>query len=240
MRYLSLLFLSFFILPLMAMNSSATIVVMLGAPGSGKGTQAVQLSRELDLPHISTGDLFRENLKNHTPLGEEAARYMNQGQLVPDSLVLDMLFSRLQSQDTAKGYILDGFPRTIPQAETLAARLPKDACIVALSLEVPDEIIVERITGRLVCASCGAPYHAKNAPPKEEGICDRCGGKLQQRKDDTEEVVIERLKIFHAETEPLKEFYKSRAKLFLIDGTKSPSDVLNEAKQDIAKACSSN
>ena len=169
----------------------------------------------------STGDLFRENLKNQTEIGKKAKAYMEKGELVPDEIVLDMLFERITKPDCQKGYILDGFPRTIPQAEALEKRMQKDANVVAISLEVPDSLILERLTGRIVCEKCGAPYHMTGNPPKKEGVCDRCEGKLIQRKDDTRAVVLERLKIFHEQTEPLKEFYGKRGNLILIDGTLS-------------------
>ena len=198
------------------------IFIMLGAPGAGKGTQAIRLSDRYCIPQISTGDLFRENLKNNTPIGQRAKEYMDKGQLVPDEVVLDMLFDRLTRSDCDKGYILDGVPRTIPQAEVLTQRLSQsNAQILAISLEVPDAILIERLTGRLVCEKCGAPYHKTSAPPKTPGICDRDGAPLIQRKDDTVEVVQERLKVFHAQTEPVKEFFQLQGNLVLIDGSLS-------------------
>ena len=195
-----------------------TVIIMLGAPGAGKGTQAVRLSQELNLPQISTGDLFRENLKNSTPIGQKAKSFMDQGKLVPDEVVLEMLFDRLAKPDCKKGYILDGFPRTLAQAEALDKHIKKNARVIALSLEVPDELILDRITGRLTCENCGAPYHKINSKPKKEGICDRCEGKLIQRKDDTEEVVKERLAVYHAQSEPLKDHYQKQGRLIYIDG----------------------
>lgn len=218
---------SLFTLPLLAMNQHTTdhhqvIFIMLGAPGAGKGTQAVRLSEQYNIPQISTGDLFRENLRNNTPIGQKAKSYMDQGQLVPDELVLDMLFERLSRADCTQGYILDGFPRTIPQAVALDHRLSNNtAQMVVISLEVSDEVIVQRLTGRLVCEKCGAIYHKTAAAPKQEGICDRDGAKLIQRKDDTEEVVKERLKVFHEQTEPVKGFFQKKGNLLLVDGSVS-------------------
>ncbi len=208
-------------------NKRPVIFIMLGAPGAGKGTQAIRLSDRYCIPQISTGDLFRENLKNNTPIGKKAKEYMDKGQLVPDTVVLDMLFDRLERSDCAHGYILDGFPRTIPQAEILMQRLSQtDAQIFAISLEVPDEMLVERLTGRLVCEKCGAPYHKTANPPKIPGICDRDGSPLIQRKDDTAEVVQERLKVFHAQTEPVKHFFESQGNLVLIDGSLSKEETI--------------
>lgn len=244
MRVLALfaLFLTLLATPLFAMKPSEnrqTVLIMLGAPGAGKGTQAVRLSEKMGIPQISTGDLFRENLRNQTPIGQKAKEYMDKGQLVPDEVVLDMLFDRLKAADCQKGYILDGFPRTIPQAEALDARLAKgDSRVIAISLEVPDEIILERLTGRIVCESCGAPYHKTASPPKNEGVCDRCGGKLIQRKDDTKEVVIDRLKVFHEQTEPVKAHYGKKGYLILIDGNLSKEQTISELDDSLKKALS--
>lgn len=205
------------------------IFIMLGAPGAGKGTQALRLSDKYGLPQIATGDLFRDNLRKQTPLGEKVKSYMEQGQLVPDALVLDMLFDRLKFPDCSQGYILDGFPRTIPQAVALDERLSKSkAKIVAISLEVPDEIILERLTGRLVCEQCSAPYHKTANPPKSPGICDRDGGKLIQRKDDSEAVVKERLKVFHEQTEPVKAYFQQKGNLLLVDGSLSKEQTISQ------------
>lgn len=187
------------------------VVVLLGPPGAGKGTHAVELSKKLNLPHISTGDLFRENLKNKTPLGDKAKSYMDKGQLVPDQLVLDMLFDRISQKDCASGYILDGFPRTIDQAKAFDERIDKKANALTINLNIEDKPLVERITGRVVCKNCGTPFHTKFLPPKKAGVCDNCQGELYQRKDDTAEVVKERLKVYHDQTEPLITFYKAKA-----------------------------
>lgn len=218
------LILSLLTAPVFAMTKAPdtrqTIFIMLGAPGAGKGTQAVRLSDEYGIPQISTGDLFRENLRNNTPIGEKAKSYMDKGLLVPDELVLDMLFDRISKQDCAKGYILDGFPRTVPQAIALDKALEKThGTIIVISLEVPDSVIMERLTGRLVCETCSTPYHKTSSPSKKEGICDRDGGKLIQRKDDSPEVVKERLKVFHEQTEPVKDYFQKKGKILLVDGS---------------------
>jgi adenylate kinase len=217
MRYLStLLLLIIAILTLSMMQRptndccSKTVVILLGPPGAGKGTQAVRLTEHYNIPQISTGDLFRENIKKRTPLGIKAQEYINRGELTPDKLVLEMLFDRLKHEDCKCGYLLDGFPRTLPQAEALDRYLDNEAPVVVIDLEVPDSEIVDRITGRLVCKECGAPYHKTAQKPQKEGICDRCGGELMQRNDDTKEVVETRLKVFHEQTAPLRKYYKER------------------------------
>jgi adenylate kinase len=210
-------------------QNAQMIMILLGAPGAGKGTQAVRLSEIYDIPQISTGDLFRENLRKQTPIGQKAKAYMDQGQLVPDEIVLDMLFERIEQPDCAKGYILDGFPRTIPQAEALDRRLSQsDAQIAVISLEVPDEVIIKRLGGRLVCEKCGAIYHKVNTPPKQEGVCDKDGGTLIQRKDDTEEVIKERLKVFHEQTEPVKDYFEKKGNLLLVDGNVSKEKTIQQ------------
>jgi len=203
------------------------VVILLGGPGAGKGTQAARLSENLGLAHISTGDLFRENLKNDTELGKQARGYMDSGKLVPDELVLEMLFDRVAAPDCAAGYLLDGFPRTEPQAEALEAALG-DTRPRVLNLEVADEVIVQRASGRRLCRGCSAIWHATFNPPATEGVCGACGGELYQREDDQEEVVRERLSVYHAQTAPLVEFYSSRGLLVGVDGEQSPDDV-NEA-----------
>lgn len=191
-------------------------LILLGAPGAGKGTLAAFLIEKMGVPSVSTGNILREAIKNDTPLGREAKQFMDKGQLVPDEVVIGMLKDRIAQDDCAKGFILDGFPRTIPQAEALDAIATIDC---ALSLEVPDEVIEGRMTGRRVCLSCGATYHIKNMPPKAEGVCDKCGDKLVVRKDDAIEVVRDRLATYHKQTEPLKDYYGSQGKLKSIDGT---------------------
>ncbi len=201
------------------------VVILLGPPGAGKGTQAARLSSALGLPHVATGDLFRENWDKGTPLGKRAQEFMDQGKLVPDELVLEMLFERVARADCARGYLLDGFPRTLPQAEALEKRLPKGASVQAVNLVVPDAVLLERITGRRTCKSCGNVHHVKSARPRIEGQCDRCGGALVQRTDDTEPVFRERLAVYRRQTQPLESFYRSRGVLAEVAGDREPDRV---------------
>lgn len=183
-------------------------LILLGAPGAGKGTQAEILSARLSIPTISTGNILRAAIKEGTPTGLEAKSYMDAGKLVPDSVIIGIVAERLQQPDCAKGFILDGVPRTIGQAQALdAAGVTFDK---VLSIEISDGEIEERMSGRRVCQSCGAPYHVKAKPPKQEGVCDSCGGQLVQREDDKAETVRKRLEVYHAETEPLKGFYEGK------------------------------
>ena len=183
-------------------------LILLGAPGAGKGTQAEILSARLDIPTISTGNILRAAIKEGTPIGLEAKSYMDAGKLVPDSVIIGVVAQRLEQPDCAKGFILDGVPRTIGQAEALdKAGVTFDH---VLSIEISDQEIEERMSGRRVCQSCGAPYHVKARPPKQEGVCDSCGGQLVQRADDAAETVRRRLEVYHAETEPLKGFYEAK------------------------------
>lgn len=205
-------------------NPSPKVIIFLGPPGSGKGTQAVRLAKETGLPHISTGDLFRENMSQNTGLGQKAKGYINAGKLVPDELVLEMLFERINRPDSRKGYILDGFPRTIPQADALDKYL-KGVQLTVFNLDVPDSVIMQRITGRLSCQQCGNIQHKEFSPPKTPGVCDKCGGQLIQRKDDSPETVVERLKVYHAQTEPLIDYYKKQGTLITIDAQQSPDAV---------------
>lgn len=211
------------------------VIVMLGAPGAGKGTVAVKLSKELNLPHISTGDLFRANIGGKTELGAKAKGYMDKGELVPDELVLDMLFARVQDPDCAKGYILDGFPRTLNQAEALTDRLKGKAELLALSIEVAEEQLVSRIVNRRVCKECGAPFHLRFNPPAKEGECDQCKGELYQRDDDTEAVVTKRIAVYHKQTEPVETFYRAKGCVIPIDGNNSPKEVLAAAKAKLTQ-----
>ena len=206
-------------------KSQVKVVILLGPPGSGKGTQAVRLTKELGIPHISTGDLFRENISKDTELGKRAKTFMNAGKLVPDEVVLDMLFDRVSRPDCAKGYLLDGFPRTLPQAAALEKHLPANTNLIVLDLEVPDEIIVKRAEGRLTCKSCGSVYNRYFTPPAKEGVCGKCGGELFQRPDDKAEVVQERLRVYHEQTQPLVEYYSKKGVLKRVDGTQSPDAV---------------
>ena len=190
-------------------------LILLGAPGAGKGTQAEILSAKLGIPTISTGNILRAAVKEGTPIGLEAKRYMDAGQLVPDSVIIGIVAQRLEQPDCAGGFILDGVPRTIGQAEALdAAGVTFDH---VLSIEISDEEIEERMEGRRVCQSCGAPYHVKAKPPKREGVCDSCGGALIQRDDDKPETVRRRLEVYHQETEPLKDYYQAKGILIPVD-----------------------
>ena len=186
-------------------------LILLGAPWAGKGTQAEILSRKLGIPTISTGNILRAAMKNGTPVGLKAKSYVESGALVPDDVIIGIVEERLAQSDCAHGYILDGMPRTIPQAEALEKAGIDIDC--ALSIEISDEVIIERMSGRRTCHTCGATYHIVNAPPKEEGKCDNCGGELEIRKDDAPETVMARLDVYHKETEPLKDYYAERGKL---------------------------
>lgn len=196
-------------------------IIMLGAPGAGKGTQAKKIAEKYEIPHISTGDIFRLNIKNGTELGKKAKEYMDQGLLVPDELVVDLVVDRLAKEDCKKGYVLDGFPRTIPQAEALDQALEKagEKMEFAIDIEVPDENIVTRMSGRRACVGCGATYHLTYAPTKTEGICDACGAELILRDDDQPETVRKRLNVYHEQTQPLITYYKNSGILKSIDGT---------------------
>ena len=204
-------------------------IIMLGAPGAGKGTQAKMLADKYMIPHISTGDIFRAHIKNGTELGQKAKTYMDQGLLVPDELVCDLVVDRVQQEDCAKGYILDGFPRTIPQAEALDAALANIGSKIdyAVNVEVPDENIVNRMSGRRACVACGATYHIVHSPTKEEGICDRCGKELIVREDDKPETVTKRLNVYHEQTQPLIDYYTKQGALKEVDGTMNMDDVFN-------------
>ena len=196
-------------------------IVMLGAPGAGKGTQAKMIAEKYGVPHISTGDIFRANIKNGTELGKEAKSYMDKGQLVPDELTVRLLLDRVANADCANGYVLDGFPRTIPQAEVLTAELEKlgEKVDYAVDVDVPDENIINRMSGRRACLTCGATYHIVNVPPKKEGICDTCGSELVLRDDDRPETVKKRLNVYHEQTQPLKDYYEAKGVLRTVDGT---------------------
>ena len=190
-------------------------LILLGPPGAGKGTQAEILNKKLGIPTISTGNILRAAVKNGTPVGLKAKEYMDAGKLVPDEVIIGVISERLAEADCQNGFILDGVPRTIPQAEALEkAGISFDAVV---SIEISDEEIVERMAGRRVCTACGAPYHVKNMPPKVEGVCDACGGKLEARADDKPEVVRDRLQVYHKETAPLKNFYAARNLLKTVD-----------------------
>ena len=202
-------------------------IIMLGAPGAGKGTQAKMIAEKYSIPHISTGDIFRANIKNGTELGKKAKTYIDAGQLVPDELVVDLVFDRFKEDDCKNGYVLDGFPRTIPQAEALdnALKAIGDKVDFAIDVEVPDENIVRRMGGRRACVGCGATYHVVYNPTKEEGKCDTCGGELIVRDDDKPETVLSRLEVYHNQTQPLIDYYKGQGILKSVDGTVDMKDV---------------
>ena len=202
-------------------------IIMLGAPGAGKGTQAKKIAERYGLPHVSTGDIFRANIKNGTELGMEAKKYMDQGMLVPDELTVKILLDRVAQEDCKNGYILDGFPRTIPQAEVLDKALTElgDKIDYAVNVHVPDENIVNRMSGRRACVSCGGTYHVVYAPTKKEGICDACGGELILRDDDKPETVQKRLADYHEQTQPLIDFSQNKGILVEVDGTKEMAEV---------------
>ena len=197
-------------------------LILLGAPGAGKGTQAEKIAKEFNIPTLSTGAILRKNVSEGTELGVKAKEYMDKGHLVPDEIVIGMVADYLSADEQANGYILDGFPRTIPQAEALDAMGVK--LDVVLSIEVEDETIIERMSGRRVCPKCGATFHTKYNPPKAEGVCDTCGAALTIRADDNEETVKDRLAIYHAQTEPLKEFYSAKGLLVTVHGCEKVED----------------
>lgn len=204
-------------------------IIMLGAPGAGKGTQAKMIAEKYGVPHISTGDIFRANIKNGTELGMEAKKYMDQGLLVPDELTVKILLDRVAQDDCKNGYVLDGFPRTIPQAEVLDKALTEinDKIDFAINVDVPDENIVRRMGGRRACLSCGATYHIEHIPPRKEGICDTCGKELVLRDDDKPETVKNRLNVYHQQTQPLIDFYQAKGILKTVDGTVDMKDVFS-------------
>ena len=202
-------------------------IIMLGAPGAGKGTQAKRIAEKYGIPHISTGDIFRANIKNGTELGKEAKKYMDEGQLVPDELTVRILLDRVKDADCKNGYVLDGFPRTIPQAEVLTKELEKlgEKVDFAIDVNVPDENIINRMSGRRACLKCGATYHMEYLKPAKEGICDKCGSELVLRDDDKPETVKKRLGVYHEQTQPLIDYYTKAEVLHTVDGTKEPDDV---------------
>ena len=208
-------------------------IIMLGAPGAGKGTQAKKIAAKYQIPHVSTGDIFRANIKNGTELGMKAKSYMDAGGLVPDEITIGMLLDRIHEGDCAGGYVLDGFPRTIPQAESLTQALKGmgEDIDYAINVDVPDENIISRMSGRRACLACGATYHIAFNPPKQEGICDICGEKLVLRDDDKPETVQKRLDVYHSQTKPLIDYYKKAGVLAEVDGTQDMEVVF----QDIVK-----
>ena len=205
-------------------------IVMLGAPGAGKGTQAKMIAEKYSITHISTGDIFRANIKNGTELGKKAKSFIDKGQLVPDELTLDLIMDRFKEDDCKNGYVLDGFPRTIPQAEALDEALKANGEKVdfAIDIDVPDENIVRRMGGRRACVNCGATYHIVYSPTKVEGKCDKCGEELIVRDDDKPETVLSRLEVYHNQTQPLIDYYNEQGILKSVDGTIDMKDVFNE------------
>ena len=208
-------------------------LIMLGAPGAGKGTQAKKISAKYEIPHISTGDIFRANIKGGTELGMKAKAFMDQGQLVPDEITIGMLLDRIKEDDCKNGYVLDGFPRTIPQAESLTKALTElgDKIDWAVNVDVPDENIISRMSGRSACLGCGQTYHIVYNAPKQEGVCDVCGETLVLRDDDKPETVKKRLEVYHEQTQPLIDYYRAAGVLAEVDGTKDLENVF----QDIVK-----
>ena len=205
-------------------------IVMLGAPGAGKGTQADILSQEMSLPHIASGDLFRQALEKKTEIGLLAKRYMDKGELVPDEITIKMILERISRPDCARGCILDGFPRTLQQAKVLDKALKEQGKSIdkAIYIEVPDEELVKRLSGRWLCRICQTPYHSISSPPKTPGKCDKCGGELYQRSDDKEETVKERLKVFFAQTAPILDYYEKQRKLIKVNGNLGIQGVASE------------
>ena len=206
-------------------------IVMLGAPGAGKGTQALRIAEQYGVPHISSGDIFRKNLKEGTELGLRAKAYMDEGLLVPDELTTDLVISRLREEDCKDGYVLDGFPRTLPQARALSEKLKSEGTRIdfALDIEVSDEEIVSRVSGRRICPKCGAGFHTLYNKPQIDSICDICGAELKMRDDDRPETVLKRLEVYHAETEPLIAYYKEEGILRTVDGSQSIDKVFEDS-----------
>lgn len=205
-------------------------VILLGAPGAGKGTQAVALVNTKGLVHVASGDLFRDNLSRNTELGQTAKTYMDKGELVPDDITVKMVLERIGRPDCANGFLLDGFPRTIPQAEALDKALSAEGKAIdkAISIAVPNEELVKRLSGRWICRNCQAPFHMVDAPPKEAGKCDHCGGELYQRDDDNETTVRNRLEVYSKQTAPLIDFYRNQGKLLEVNGNQPVKAVTKE------------
>jgi adenylate kinase len=212
-------------------------LIFLGSPGAGKGTQAAVLRERQDIAHISTGDILRENVKNSTPLGNKAREYMDSGKLVPDDLIIDMMEDRLARPDCAKGFILDGFPRTVPQAEALDHLLGRMGLELdgVILFEVPEELVVQRLTGRRICGQCGEIYNIRFKDTKVPGVCDRCGGVLQQRDDDREEVVHRRLEVYEEQTAPLIDYYATKGNLVRVDASQDGDRVVKDIEKAVGK-----
>jgi adenylate kinase len=211
-------------------------LIMLGPPGAGKGTQAERISISYSVPHISTGDIFRENLRQGTALGLKAKEYMDRGELVPDALVIDIVKDRLENPDCRDGFILDGFPRTVAQADALKSMLSEMGIYIdhVLNIQVPQDVVVKRLTARRTCGSCGSIYHLLYDPPRVEGVCDDCGGELYRRDDDSEETVLARLEEYAGKTQPLIEYYSREGLLWDIDGSAEPDEVFEEIRATVA------
>jgi adenylate kinase len=211
-------------------------LILFGPPGAGKGTQAERLRKDFDLPYIATGDMLRENVKEKTELGKQAKEYMDAGDLVPDDLIVAMAAARLRQDDAQDGFILDGFPRTIEQAEALDRQLSElgRRVTAALLIDVPDEEVIRRLSGRRMCVKAGHSYHVEFDPPKREGVCDQDGSRLVQREDDKPEVIENRLRVYHEKTKPLVDYYDERGLLRRIDGTRDPADVHGHIRAVIA------
>ena len=212
-------------------------LIFLGSPGAGRGTQAAVLRERQDIAHISTGDILRENVKNSTPLGNKAREYMDSGKLVPDDLIIDMMEDRLARPDCAKGFILDGFPRTVPQAEALDHLLGRMGLELdgVILFEVPEELVVQRLTGRRICGQCGEIYNIRFKDTKVPGVCDRCGGVLQQRDDDREEVVHRRLEVYEEQTAPLIDYYETKGNLVRVDASQDGDRVVKDIEKAVGK-----
>ncbi len=209
------------------------ILILLGAPGVGKGTQGALISKEYGIPQISTGDILRSEVKNETELGKKAKAYMEKGELVPDDVIIEMMEKRIKQDDCKNGFILDGFPRTVAQAEAFDKMLSKNGLELdkVILIDVPEDEIIERLTGRRICPNCGAVYHIKNNPPKVDGVCDRCGSKLIQRDDDREDVVRKRLEVYKESTMPLVDYYMKTSKLVKVDGTGDIEEIFARIKK---------
>lgn len=205
-------------------------IIMLGAPGAGKGTQAKKIADKYNVPHISTGDIFRANIKGKTELGNRAKEFMDKGELVPDNITIEMLLNRIKEDDCKNGFVLDGFPRTIPQAKSLTEALNGlgEKIDHAVNIDVPDIDIINRMSGRRACLSCGSTYHIQYSAPKKENICDSCGSELTIREDDKPDTVKKRLEVYHAQTQPLIDYYNNENILSSVDGTKKMEDVFRD------------
>jgi len=221
----------------MRAENGPSVILLIGPPGSGKGTHAVPLSVRLGIPHISTGDLFRENIRGKTNIGIKAKEFIDQGKLVPDEVVLAMLFERTAKEDCQRGYILDGCPRTLPQGIALDRKIGQNHRVIVLYFQIADDLLVERITGRLACKGCGRPFHIKYSPPLHPHTCDDCGGELYHRDDDREEILRKRLEVYHLETEPLIGYYAEKPEvLHTLDASASKEQVFQSALESLSVA----